>query len=73
MMNLETDFRSSIKQVKQLKLKLSLTAELTHLLLLIFLPVNMYLKNLLILFLNIVFAYILFARIILERQLEDQK
>lgn len=71
MMNLETDFRSSIKQVKQLKLKLSLTTELTHLL--IFLPVNMYLKNLLVLFLNILFAYILFARIILEGQLEDQK
>lgn len=72
MMNLETDLRSSIKQVKQLKFKLSLTAELTHLLL-IFLPVYTYLKSLLVLFLNILFAYILFARIILEGQLEDQK
>lgn len=73
MMNLETDLRSSIKQVKQLKFKLSLTAELTHLLLLILLPVYTYLKNLLVLFLNILLAYILFARIILEGQLEDQK
>lgn len=73
MMNLETDLRSSIKQVKQLKFKLSLTAELTHLLLLILLPVYTYLKNLLVLFLNILLTYILFARIILEGQLEDQK
>lgn len=73
MMVLETDPRSSLKPVKQLKFKLSLTAELTHLVLLVCLPVYIYLKNLLVLFLNILFAYIIFTHIMLEGQLEDQK
>lgn len=74
MMILGTDPRSSIKPVKQFKFKLSLTAELTHLVLLVCLPDYTYLKNLLVLYPQyIICLYILFARIMLEGQLEDQK